>query len=217
MGYDVDCTLHLDGRPARGRAQLETQELRFRGDARLVIPLKEITSAAARDGSLTVRFGGRTAVFDLGPSAAKWAERITNPPSRLDKLGVKPGLTVVSIGVPDDRFLSEVASRGAVVARRQPAGGADLVFYGASSRKALDRLPTLVPRIASNGAIWIIRPKGQTTITESDVMRAGKQAGLVDVKVVSFSDTLTAEKFVIPLARRAVSKKPKKIASRNRG
>ena len=30
-------------------------------------------------------------------------------------------------------------------------------------------------------------------------MSAGKRAGLVDVKVVSFSDTHTAEKFVIPV------------------
>jgi hypothetical protein len=35
------------------------------------------------------------------------------------------------------------------------------------------------------------------------MMRAGQTAGLVDVKVVSFSDTLTAEKFVIPVAKRA--------------
>jgi hypothetical protein len=33
-------------------------------------------------------------------------------------------------------------------------------------------------------------------------MRAGKLAGLVDVKVARFSDTHTAEKFVIPVARR---------------
>lgn len=35
-------------------------------------------------------------------------------------------------------------------------------------------------------------------------MTAGKQAGLVDVKVVSFSETHTAEKFVIPVAKRRV-------------
>ncbi len=33
-------------------------------------------------------------------------------------------------------------------------------------------------------------------------MDAGKAAGLVDVKVVSFSPTHTAEKFVIPIAKR---------------
>ena len=35
------------------------------------------------------------------------------------------------------------------------------------------------------------------------MMRAGQDAGLVDVKVVSFSEVLTAEKFVIPVAKRA--------------
>jgi hypothetical protein len=33
-------------------------------------------------------------------------------------------------------------------------------------------------------------------------MAAGKAAGLVDVKVVSFSSTHTAEKFVIPISKR---------------
>jgi hypothetical protein len=53
-----------------------------------------------------------------------------------------------------------------------------------------------------NGALWIVRPKGRPEISERAVMAAGKAAGLVDVKVVSFSATHTAEKFVIPLAKR---------------
>jgi hypothetical protein len=53
-----------------------------------------------------------------------------------------------------------------------------------------------------NAALWVIRPKGMAAISESEVMAAGKKAGLVDVKVVSFSDTHTAEKFVIPRRHR---------------
>jgi hypothetical protein len=53
-----------------------------------------------------------------------------------------------------------------------------------------------------NGALWVIRPKGRKEISERAVMDAGKAAGLVDVKVVSFSETHTAEKFVIPVAQR---------------
>ena len=37
---------------------------------------------------------------------------------------------------------------------------------------------------------------------QADVLNAGKAAGLVDVKVVRFSETHTAEKLVIPVARR---------------
>ena len=33
-------------------------------------------------------------------------------------------------------------------------------------------------------------------------MKAGKAAGLVDVKVVRLSDTHTAEKYVIPVSKR---------------
>ncbi|PYR70118.1 MAG: hypothetical protein DMF88_03745 [Acidobacteria bacterium] len=54
----------------------------------------------------------------------------------------------------------------------------------------------------SSCAIWVIRPKGSQQISESDVMKAGKAAGLVDVKVARFSETHTAEKFVIPVSRR---------------
>ena len=47
-------------------------------------------------------------------------------------------------------------------------------------------------------------------------MAAGKAAGLVDVKVVGFSPTHTAEKFVIPVANalRAVRDKARRAAAR---
>ncbi len=53
-----------------------------------------------------------------------------------------------------------------------------------------------------NGALWVVYPKGQKHITENDVMAAAKSAGLVDVKVVSFSETHTALKLMIPLSHR---------------
>jgi hypothetical protein len=47
-----------------------------------------------------------------------------------------------------------------------------------------------------------VRPKGVPEISEKDVMDRGRAAGLVDVKVCAFSATHTAEKLVIPKARR---------------
>ena len=66
----------------------------------------------------------------------------------------------------------------------------------------LARLTPLQTSLKRNGGIWIVYPKGQSDITESDVLKAGRQAGLVDTKIARFSDTHTAHKFVIPLARR---------------
>jgi Protein of unknown function (DUF3052) len=202
MGYEAACTLRVGRETSRGKAVLEQHDLIFRGPTRLSIPLKEIASAVASEGALTVRFGRTTAIFEIGPIAARWAQRITNPPSRLDKLGVKAGTIVGMAGTRHDELLLEVESRGARVPRSVAPGTADIVFYGAERREVLDRISTLKRSLKPDGALWIIRPKGSTAISESEVMSAGKRAGLVDVKVVSFSETHTAEKFVIPRANR---------------
>ena len=202
MGYDAACTLHFDGRTTRGKALLEQHDLIFRGPLRLDIQLKEVTSAVAADGALTVRFGRRTATLDLGKVADRWASRITSPPSRLDKLGVKSGMAILAAGAVYEDLLEEIDSRGARRVRRALAGETDIVFYGADRSQALERLPQLKRALKQDGALWIIRPKGSQAITESEVMEAGKKAGLVDVKVVSFSPTHTAEKFVIPRSAR---------------
>ena len=217
MGYDTACTLHLDGRRFHGTALLEHRELIFRGETRLAIPLKDITSATAEDGVMRVQFAGRTAAFDIGARAAKWAVKITNPPSRVDKLGVKPGASVLMLGIDDAAFEVEIADRGARVLKRAGAATADLVFYGAEKREALARLPRLIAAIAPAGAIWVVRPKGTPAISDADVIRAGRAAGLVDVKVVSFSDTHSAEKLVIPVAKRSAVARPSSASPRRSG
>jgi hypothetical protein len=204
MGYDAACTLTVDGKKSRGTAWLEHKDLVFRGPTRLAIPLASISSATARDGTLHVTFGDRHAAFAIGDAAAKWAKRITNPPSRVDKLGIKAGMTVAIVDVDDASLPQEIADRGATVAgtTARHAKGADVIFYGARDRAALEKLAALAQLVHPAGAIWTVRLKGRPEITEADTMAAGKRAGLVDVKVVSFSETQTAEKFVIPVAKR---------------
>lgn len=211
MGYEAECRIRYDGQSAVGKALLETSDLIVRGPFRLAVPLASITAATAADGCLSITFDGKHVELEVGAAAAKWAERISHPPSRLQKLGVKPDMVVLAIAIEDAGFLDELARRGARVVRTASAGRADLVFYGAERRAALDRLKDLSTRIKPDGAVWVLRPKGIEAITETDVMAAGKRAGLVDVKVVSFSPTQTAEKFVIPLAlrpARAVGSRP---------
>ena len=103
---------------------------------------------------------------------------------------------------PDGVLLGELRARGAHVSSAA-RGTFDIIFHPAPDRRALAALPSLVPMMKPAGALWVVRPKGQPSITEAETMRAGRSAGLVDVKVVSFSETHTAEKFVIPVARRA--------------
>ena len=67
------------------------------------------------------------------------------------------------------------------------------------------------------GAAWVVRRKGDPVVSERASMAAGKKAGLVDVKVVSFSDTHTAEKYVIPVGKRASAARTSTRSPRTRG
>ena len=73
---------------------------------------------------------------------------------------------------------------------------------GLASRAELARLRALRGSIKKNGAIWVVWPKGRKELREDDVRAQGKAAGLVDVKVMSFSDTLSGLKLVIPVKER---------------
>lgn len=129
--------------------------------------------------------------------------------SRIEKLGVRKDTDVLLLGIEEDTaFLRELRAAGARL-RTTGAGQADLIFAVFRHRDDLRRLPPLVPRLKAGGALWTLRPKGSKELTESEMMRAGQEAGLVDVKVVSFSDVLTAEKFVVPIARRAAHPQPR--------
>lgn len=202
MGREHDCRATLNGKRSEGRALLETDELIFRGESfRLRIPFKSIVAIEAKGESLVVEYGEDRATFALGAAeAAKWASAVMNPKSRADKLGVKAGQTFALVNIDDDALEGELLAKGAM--RGPLKKGIDVVFLGANAKKALSKLATLKGKIAVNGAIWVVRPKGVKTITERDVMAAAKEAGLVDVKVVRLSETHTAEKVVIPVASR---------------
>ena len=202
MGAEAKCTATISGKKSVGKALLETDELIFRGDdVRLTIPYKSVSSIDVKDGVLHVAWLSGVASFELGPSAVKWADRIRNPPSRIDKLDVKPGQLVLFVGIRDATLREEIETRGATVVAR-PIAEVDAVFVAANERSDLRRLATVQNFLKRDGAIWVIRPKGSLSISENDVMSAGKNAGLVDVKVVRYSETHTAEKFVIPVSKR---------------
>ena len=73
-------------------------------------------------------------------------------------------------------------------------GDLDQIFLGVRTVKDLSRLGTLSKRLETVRGDLGDRAKGAAaTVSDPESMAAGKQAGLVDVKVVSFSDTHTAE------------------------
>ncbi len=129
-------------------------------------------------------------------------ERVYTAP-RLDKLGVKPGSRVALVGLDDDAFEAELRDRTADITRGDPAPDTDLVFLAADDHEDLAALPALRERLRPNGAIWVVSRKGKAaTLRDVEVMAAGKASGLVDNKVVSFDETRTSLRLVIPVALR---------------
>jgi hypothetical protein len=174
------------------KAVLESEELLVRGDIRLKIPFRDVRSVGASNGILRVVWPGGEAELEVGPRAERWAERIRNPRTLADKLGLKPGLRVGVVEV-EHEVLRDYGA---------PEPEADLIFVGAESRAELDRVSELAPLLAPAGGIWVVAPKGRPDPSENDVLAAGRAAGLTDVKVAKFSETHTAHKFVIPRDRR---------------
>lgn len=203
MGAEAKTTLTLGRQVFAGTAQLETSELRFRGDKSLRIPLASISAVAVHDGSLHVTHAEGVAVLGLGQTtSARWAQRIQSPPTLADKLGIKPGMVVSVLGVTDASILRDIeARRASIVGGKVPMGTA-MVLWRIEKSSQLSKLGGLVERIARDGAIWVVHPRGNADVADTVIFAAATAAGLTYTKVVRFSDTDTAEKLVIPVASR---------------
>ena len=202
MGSEVFCKLRFGEQESEGKALLETSEIVFRGDFRLKIPFSTLKSAKAVDGELCLETAQGPAIFQLGATAEKWLEKMLHPKSRIEKLGVKSGAKVSLIGKFDAEFLHEILALAKSITKGRAARDADHIFFAANRKNDFSSLSKITKALSGAAALWIVYPKGQKHITENDVLSAGRKSGLKDVKVVGFSPTHTALKFVIPLSRR---------------
>ena len=199
MGQSARCLATYGGLSGSGTAQLETDALTFRGDFRLTVPLAQVQRVVQHDGLLEVSFPEGTATFDLGKKAPRWAQKILHPPTLLDKLGIKAGQQAHLLGFAGAGLRQDLIAHGVAL---DGDGPPDLLFFEASSLDDLEQVQARARRLPPTGALWIVYPKGRQDLREMDVISAGRAAGLYDLKVVRFSETHTALKFVVPVARR---------------
>lgn len=213
MGLEARCTLQFGREQFSGTAHLDSAVLAFRGETKLSVALGTVKSAEVeKGGELRVTHAGGALVLRLGDRAIaeKWALKIRHPKSLIDKLGLKPESLVAVLGVDDAEFRAQAAARLKLPPRpRLAASGAkesaplDFILHAADSAEELAQLRALRAHLAPTGAIWVVSLKGKAArIKDTDVMRAAKIAGLVDVKVCGFSATHTALKLVIPVTAR---------------
>jgi hypothetical protein len=199
MGNEIVCRASLGAQTSEGKALLESDHLLFRGEFRCKVFFRDLVKVSAGRGTLSL-FGPEGELrLELGKKATVWSEKILHPKSRAEKLGLKAATKVLVMNLADTEFQAELAKSAVGITAARSKSQSDLVFLGVEDAPGLVKIPDLVPRFKERGALWIVYPKGQSRISESAVIQAGRAAGLKDVKVVSFSSTQTALKFVRPL------------------
>ncbi len=211
MGLEARCQVTWNGETRISGVHLDSAVVEVRGRPTLKLPFASVRRTSIRGGELVLEADSGTLVLSLGPAASAWAAKIVSPPSRAKKLGLRAGQRVCIIGVTDASLEAELLAAGAE--RVDDGARADAVFYAVSAPHQLDRLSALRSAIEPDGAIWVVRIKGKAaTVKEAELMAAAKAAGLVDIKVVAFSETHSADKLVIPVKERA----PTRATTRSR-
>ena len=196
MGNEATVRAKVQGKLDQGHALLEVSEVVFRGTQRCVVRLEEVRATATVAGGWLKL--DRNLELELGPDLAeKWLEKIRNPRTVLQKLGVKRGQRVRLINLDEPELVAELIQAGALISDSDTE--ADVFFFMVRDAADLKKLP----KVTRDEVLWVLRTKGRNaTVGERETMAAGKAAGLVDVKVVGFSETLSAEKYVVPLKKR---------------
>ncbi len=203
MGLEAECEVTHAGQEGAGKAHLESKHISFRGPFRFKIPFAEIETFEVRGDTLELETEQGAVTLQLGAKLAqRWCLKLRYPKTLIDKLGVKDDHTVSTTNVVDKDFWKFLRHRTDNIAKEKPQSGSDYIFLQVESVEELDQLAQLEWSMKRNGAIWVLWPKGQKHIKQSDVMAASKQAGMVDVKVVSFSERLSGLKLMIPVVRR---------------
>jgi hypothetical protein len=128
----------------------------------------------------------------------------------VDKLGIKPGSAVAfdaaPVPVPDDLKARVLARAG-----RSEAGADELVDVVLVGADASTDVEAVLKRwrqcIDQAGGIWLLTPKRKQPgyVDQTELILTGPAARVVDNKICSVSDTLSAMRFVIRKADRIYS------------
>jgi hypothetical protein len=124
-----------------------------------------------------------------------------------DKLGIKPGTTIVLLGGPPDyaKLVSPLPAGASIGARL--SSGAKFIHQFVRLRAELEAaLPRADKALADDGMLWVSWPKKAarlpTDLTEDVIRAVALPLGLVDVKVCAVDEIWSGLKLVRRKERR---------------
>lgn len=118
------------------------------------------------------------------------------------KLGIKPGMVVVTINPPTNyRGLVGTIPEGVSFAERLASGSTFVHVFTKKRDELAKTLLVVREKIADAGTVWVSWPKkssGVTTDVSEDVIRAvALPLGFVDVKVCAVDETWSGLKLMV--------------------
>lgn len=173
MGIETTCRVETEAGAGDARVLLETEELVVRGALKTGIPFKSV-QAAMVDGRKVPAREARCQAEHGGVLSGHRRPR----PARRARRGGGDHL----VGANQDKL------------------GPD--SPGVERDAGVSRIAPAVASLRPSGAIWMIHPKGREGVKDTAIFAAGREAGLVATTVAKFSESHTAEKLVIPVAKR---------------
>ena len=118
------------------------------------------------------------------------------------KLGIKPGLMVVTINPPANyrRLLGQIPD--SITFSERLKSGSSFVHLFTSRRSEMQKkMSILRDKISDNGAIWVSWPKKSsgisTDVTEDVIREIALPLGFVDIKVCAVDETWSGLKLMI--------------------
>ncbi len=211
MGLEL--TGHAVLTPAKGRTGIEKQtgdakillesdELILRGGVKAKIARATIRDVTSKAGTVRISADGCTLQLTLGDATDKFLAKLAQAPkSRLEKMGIGATSVVTLLNLSDATLRAELEAIGATV-RTRATKGAALLILGVDDATDLARIADAAKSLDTKSALWVVHPKGASGVKDTDIFAAAKAAGLTYVKVARFSETHTAEKLVVPAAKR---------------
>jgi hypothetical protein len=195
MGREAICTCDWAGTVAEVKALLETSELILRGDIRKRVPFSEIKEVRVQSDCLRFKVGGERVELSLGSSVAeKWASAMTSPPPSLSrKFGITNKTVVRTIGNPQDENLKSALAEAARISDKD----AGLIVACVDSPESLKAtLKQARKQLLESVPIWLVYAKGPGhPLNETAIRSLLRENGLMDTKVASVSNELTALRF----------------------
>jgi hypothetical protein len=197
MAMESACRLQMGKDRYDGKVRMEADHIDFSGNTKYRFRLTEITQPRQDENVIAFGFHGYIVNIDLCnlKTAEQWIDYILHPQSLADKLGVKVGHTIRVMNIEDTSLISSLHGKRTKLVSTGEAR-CDMVMLGVERASELRQLEDLSENLRPDGAIWVVLPKSVRTVTKANVFAAAREAGLVHVEIVDFSETQAAHKIV---------------------